>query len=33
MIKYRVVKVNCGQYAVQRKISVLGISPFGWDYV
>ena len=32
-IQYRIVELNSGRFALERKISVLGISPLGWDLV
>jgi len=32
MIENRVVLLNHGEYAKQRRISVFGISPFGWEF-
>lgn len=32
-IQYRVVELNSGEFALEKKISVCGISPFGWEFV
>lgn len=32
-IQYRIVELNSGKFALEKKISVWGISPFGWEFV
>ena len=32
MIEHRNVLLNSGRYAKQRKISLFGVSPLGWEF-
>lgn len=32
-IRYRIVELNSGRFAIEKKLSLLGLSPFGWEFV
>jgi len=32
-VKHRIVLLNSGLYAIQKKLSVFGLSPFGWEFI
>ena len=32
-IEYRIVELNSGKFALEKNLSVWGISPFGWGFV
>lgn len=33
MTQYRIVELNSGKYAIQKKVTMWGISPMGWDFI